>query len=141
MILTVREPESWYESVRTTVYRGKPKGFWDVLRLIRGLITSADMRRTAPVFMYNDKLIWNGQFKGQFEDKAAAIGVYEQHVAEVQATVPAEQLLVYRIQDGWEPLCAFLGVAVPDRPFPRSNAKDEFNRKMDKLLIGGVFEP
>jgi hypothetical protein len=35
--------------------------------------------------------------------------------------VPAERLLVYRVDDGWEPLCGFLGVEVPDEPFPRVN--------------------
>ena len=141
VILTVRDPESWYDSVYNTVYRGVPKGVGDVLRLIKGVISSADIRRTAPVFRYNGQLIWNGQFKGQFENRSTAIAIYEQHVAEVQQYVPAEQLLVYHIQDGWEPLCAFLGKPIPDTPFPHSNSKAEFNRKMDRLLVDGVFEP
>ena len=38
VILTVRDPESWYQSVLNTVYRGKPMGFRDIIRLIRNLI-------------------------------------------------------------------------------------------------------
>ena len=46
---------------------------------------------------------------------------YLKHVAAVKATVPAERLLVFRVTDGWEPLCEFLGVPVPDAPFPFVN--------------------
>jgi hypothetical protein len=45
---------------------------------------------------------------------------------EARETVPPEQLLVFTPSGGWEPLCDFLGVPVPDAPFPRSNGRDEF---------------
>jgi Sulfotransferase domain len=35
--------------------------------------------------------------------------------------VPADRLLVYEVTHGWEPLCAFLGVPVPDEPFPSAS--------------------
>lgn len=38
------------------------------------------------------------------------------------ATIPPKRLLVMQLGDGWEPLCAFLGVPVPDVPYPRVNA-------------------
>lgn len=141
VILTVREPEAWYASVRDTVYRGKPKGFKDIARLVKNLIFSADMRKVSPVFMYNDKLIWQGQFESKFEDKDFAIGVYKRHVAQVKETVPVDQLLVYDIKGGWEPLCSFLDRPIPSTPFPHTNTKAELNCKMDRLLIDGVFEP
>lgn len=141
VILTVRDPESWYQSVLKTVYRGKPKGFRDIIRLIRHMIFSADMRRVAPVFQYNDKLIWQGHFNGKFEDKEAAIQVYHDHVEDVKKHVPADQLLIFEIQQGWQPLCDFLGKSIPKQPFPKSNSMVEFNQKMDSLLIDGVFVP
>ena len=141
VILTVRDPESWYQSVLNTVYRGKPKGFRDIIRLIRNLIVSSDMRRVAPVFRYNDKLIWQGQFNGEFEDKEAAIRVYHDHVEQVKKHVPADQLLIFEVKQGWQPLCDFLDKPIPEQPFPHSNSMAEFNRKMDRLLIDGVFEP
>jgi hypothetical protein len=33
---------------------------------------------------------------------------------------------VYEIKQGWEPLCEFLEVPVPDIPFPRTNDRKEF---------------
>ena len=44
----------------------------------------------------------------------------------VRATIPARQLLIFDVKDGWAPLCAFLGVAAPDKPFPRTNSRAEF---------------
>jgi hypothetical protein len=56
------------------------------------------------------------------EDKNYAIDVFEQHVEEVKRVVPPERLLVFEARQGWEPLCAFLGVAVPvDQPYPHRN--------------------
>ena len=141
VILTVRDAKAWYASVRDTVYRGKPKGVKDVARLMKNLVFSADMRKVAPVFMYNDKIIWQGQFQSNFDDQAFAIKIYQQHIEEVKRTVPSDQLLIYEVKDGWEPLCLFLDRPIPSVPFPHSNAKTEFNRKMDRLLIDGVFEP
>jgi Sulfotransferase domain len=40
--------------------------------------------------------------------------------------VPPERLLVYRVADGWGPLCRFLSVHPPDEPFPRINTRPTF---------------
>ncbi len=35
--------------------------------------------------------------------------------------VPPDKLLIMDVKDGWEPLCKFLEVPVPDEPMPRAN--------------------
>jgi len=139
-IHTHRDPESWYASVRETIYRGKPKNGKDIMRLVWNLIRSADMRKVAPVFQYTDQLIWSGQFNGQFENKAAAIKVFHNHFEKVKATIPPDKLLVYQVQDGWQPLCKFLNVPIPKTPFPNTHKRKVFNQKMDKLLVDGVLD-
>lgn len=47
--------------------------------------------------------------------------VYDKHNSEVMRTIPNGQLLVYDVRDGWEPLCSFLEVNVPEEGFPRLN--------------------
>jgi hypothetical protein len=47
--------------------------------------------------------------------------VYEEYYRSVRAAVPPERMLEYHMGDGWDPLCAFLDVEVPDVPFPREN--------------------
>jgi hypothetical protein len=55
---------------------------------------------------------------------------------EVQETVPAERLLVWSVSDGWEPLCEFLELPVPDTPFPYLNDSRVFaERIVDGALL------
>ena len=59
------------------------------------------------------------------------IAEFERHNAEVIATVPRERLLVFDVKQGWEPLCTFLGVAVPKEAFPRTNSTEEFKARVN----------
>ncbi len=38
-----------------------------------------------------------------------------------------ERFLVWRPQEGWEPLCRALGLPVPDVPFPHENKRSEYH--------------
>ena len=66
------------------------------------------------------------RFCPEWPDPAAVQAAYDRHNAEVRAAVDPARLVVWRPQDGWEPLCAALGVAVPDAPFPRTNDRTQF---------------
>jgi len=44
----------------------------------------------------------------------------------VRSAIPADQLLVFEVKDGWAPLCEFLEKPVPSEPFPRTNDRSEF---------------
>ena len=52
--------------------------------------------------------------------------MFRRHNDDVRRKVPAERLLVYEITQGWEPLCDFLGVPVPDGPMPHLNDTASF---------------
>ena|SRR5215471_16268799 len=56
-------------------------------------------------------------------------GWFERRNQKVIEALPPERLLVYSPRQGWEPLCSFLGVRVPDEPFPRINSRDESSQK------------
>lgn len=122
VILTVREPERWYDSARQTIYfvrHAFPP--W-----VRPFIPR--MRRLNRMI---DRLIWDGMFQGRFEDKTYAIEVFHRHNEEVKRVVPSDRLLVYEVKEGWGPLCAFLGVPVPeDKPFPHLNDTEEFRSRI-----------
>ena len=68
-------------------------------------------------------------FKDRLTDPAEVIGVYQAHNAAVRAAVPAERLLEFDVARGWAPLCAFLGVPVPDAPFPYGNTTQDFEAR------------
>lgn len=69
-------------------------------------------------------------FCPQWPDREAVIDAYERHNDRVRETMPAERLVEWRPGDGWAPLCAALGVAVPDEPFPHVNSTAEFQQSM-----------
>jgi hypothetical protein len=62
-----------------------------------------------------------------WDDWDAAQAFYEQHNEHVRREAPADRLLEWRASDGWEPLCAALGVPVPAEPFPHTNTRAEWN--------------
>lgn len=119
VILSIRDQERWYASSRDTIfaiYSGVPAwlGFiFPKLKIIRDMTI---------------ELIWNGTFEDNFEDKEFAIKKFNAHNQEVIDTVSADKLLVFEVKQGWEPLCEFLGVPVPDTPFPHLNDKKQFQR-------------
>jgi len=66
-------------------------------------------------------------FRGDFPGQGKQ--VYNDHVAEVRAMVPADRLLEYNINDGWGPLAEFLEEEIPDTPFPRGNDMADFYKR------------
>jgi hypothetical protein len=79
-----------------------------------------------PQSHFADEVIWEGVFHGRIEDEAYAKSIFERCNQDVIDSVPAENLLVYRPGDGWEPLCVFLGVAIPEQAYPRVNSTEDF---------------
>lgn len=121
VILTVRDAERWYESGRNTIFPG----------------TEGGSEVGAPPEMQEHKemvrtVVWDGVFGGRVHDRDHALAVYQQHQQMVREQVPADRLLVYDVKQGWEPLCAFLGVPVPaGQEFPHLNDTASFNARRD----------
>jgi hypothetical protein len=132
VVLTVRDAEKWYESVRQTIYFARTAFPTWATRFIPPL---RNLDRMV------NRLIWDGMFRGRFEDRAYAVEVFHRHNEEVKRTVPPERLLVYEVGEGWGPLCAFLGVPVPEgEPFPRLNDAAEMRAKIRRggLVVRAV---
>ncbi len=113
VLLSTRDPNSWYESVLGTIYR-IPGSL--MLALVKPILSHFRV-----LFRAVDDAIWQGTFDGRFEDREYAIAVFERHNEAVRRYVPPERLLVFDVKQGWEPLCRFLDVEVPDGPFPYLN--------------------
>lgn len=114
VILSERDPQRWYESVMNTIYPASAamKDVQDPLM----------QRRSRMVF----ELIWDGLFDGRMSDRDHVIDVYLKHNQQVKDEVPPEKLLVFESSIGWEPLCEFLEVPVPETPYPRTNSTEDF---------------
>ena len=83
--------------------------------------------------------LWKSQFHSDSANKGR--DVFQKHHEEVRRLVPPENLLEFRVQDGWEPLCKFLGVPVPEGEFPRLNDSSTFVENVEDTYSGsGVAE-
>ncbi|MGI9253992.1 MAG: sulfotransferase family protein, partial [Thermomicrobiales bacterium] len=135
VILTVRDADAWYDSVAGTIHR-LPRMLNSSVAL-KGLLAVAGAIDARPRdgLRVMDETIWQGTFGGRFSDRQHAIDVYTAHNAAVERTIAPDRLLVFDVREGWEPLCRFLGVPVPDGPFPHINDSAEFERKVKQRLI------
>ncbi len=111
-ILTHRTPESWAKSFSFTIYE-----------LLSHKAEAPDDKREW--LEMASRIITDTGFT-QGLDEAGLMRAFTAHNEAVKAAIPAERLLVYQVKDGWVPLCGFLGVPVPDGPFPRTNDRTEF---------------
>lgn len=83
---------------------------------------------------------WTRIWKHYFNDNFEANGrkAYEAHYASVKEMVPPQNLLVYKVSEGWEPLCKFLGQPVPPQPYPTGNRVSVFQRRFrDAIFYNG----
>lgn len=64
-----------------------------------------------------------GWFKAESKEEMQhkARDMYRKHYELIRRITPSDRLLEYRLGDGWEPLCAFLGKEVPEVDFPSIN--------------------
>ncbi len=117
VVLSVREEEAWWRSFSGTIGKvisGDAVGRPDAPPHIRALRPA--VRR----------MVEEQTFGGPLADKARAIAALRRRAEEVRAAIPPGRLLVFDVAQGWGPLCGFLGVPVPDGPFPRVNSTEQF---------------
>jgi hypothetical protein len=126
VIITVRDPQDWYDSATRTI--GEALEPPTPVRLLtwrpqRGRDLLDEIQRLA-----------REHEGGQFTNRDEAVAAFEQHVADVRAYVPADRLLLFSVREGWGPLCSFLGVSEPAGPFPRENDRATFRRRQRKAF-------
>lgn len=111
-VLGYRSPKSWADSFSHTIYMALSD------------ISKAPEEQHDWLRMVTELLIQNGIPPGL--DVAELEAAFEAHVDAVKAAIPAEQLLLFQAKDGWDPLCNFLDLPVPDEPYPKTNDRAEF---------------
>ena len=121
VLLNVREFDGFYESCKNTILAVKQAAQ-------RGEIKQ-DTNREMPapeLWGVIEKLIWQGDFQGRFEDKEWVREMYYERIEEIKDYVPPERLTVWELGDGWGPICEMLGVDEPDEPFPHLHDTNEY---------------
>ncbi len=108
VILTVRDADSWFDSVNETIFS----------QAMQGSLAGTPLEQMMNGVIFN-------AFDGKVKDRAFMTEWFKRRNQQVIDALPPERLLVYSPKQGWEPLCNFLGVPVPQAPFPRVNSRDE----------------
>ena len=122
VLLTLRDGDKWFASVHATIYPSimgwptrEPGHFRDLLAMA-------------------EETIVKQTFDGRLDDRDHALAVYRAHEEDVRQTIAPERLLAFDVSEGWEPLCAFLDIPVPDIPFPRTNTSEEFRKDRPQVF-------
>jgi Sulfotransferase domain len=109
VLLSVRDPESWYRSASSTIF----------------LAFDTVPPHLQP-WMAAMRLMLKNRFSDQYDNPTAMMDAYERHNDAVRSAIPSSRLLEWTAQDGWEPICDRLGLEVPDTPFPAVNTTAQF---------------
>ncbi len=112
VLLSTRDSASWWKSASETIFA-----------------QGSASRRPGPMTEMLEAVL-GSRFTKALDDREAAIAAYERNNARVRATVPAERLVEWTIEDGWGPLSKMLDVPVPSEPFPHSNSTEEFKARV-----------
>lgn len=107
---TVRDPDKWFDSTQATIFAPERD--------------AAMAAAPEPMKTFMGQL--HAFYGGDMHDRAFMTDYFRRHTEAVVAGVPKDRLLVFDVAQGWEPLCAFLGVPVPDTPYPRENTTEAF---------------
>lgn len=113
-----RDPDGWFESTQATIFA--PSSFVDN--------PPEPFREFFQGFL--------GDMADHIHDRAFMTEHFRRNSAAVRATIAPERLFVMQVGEGWERLCAFLGVPVPDTPYPRENTREQFQARAPALQAG-----
>ena len=106
---TLRDPDQWFDSTQATIFNpgNDAAGGGDDLR---GRFFAS----------------WMAPIREHLADRAFMTDHFRRHTEAVIAAIPPDRLLVYEVGEGWNRLCPFLGVPVPDAPYPSENSTADF---------------
>ena len=133
VVLSVRDPDSWVKSVKSTIllthstYSGSPWGIW----LLQTVVPY-----WRAVWRMVEVSCWSPLLKGDFSDSNMRQKFIE-WVEDVKKRCPRDRLLVFESSQGWEPLCTFLGVQVPETPYPDVNDTKSFQEIVARVNMLG----
>lgn len=108
VILSTRDADDWFRSVSRTI-----------------LSPGNQAKFSEPPFDKALKPAIFEPFGDRIDDHDFMVEYFRGWEAEVIAALPPERLLVHRLGEGWEGLCEFLEVPVPDEPYPLVNTSKD----------------
>jgi len=141
VILLTRSPSAWWTSMQSTVFRhGRPSDVSVIGRFKQFLILAKPGGGQAWSFLEVLKHTRMERYHEGYMDEHARI--VQSAVEDANERLSKEGIMIplleYQVKDGWEPLCNFLDMPVPDIAFPRVNDTASFQRRFRKSMAIGA---
>jgi hypothetical protein len=120
-LLNYRDFDGFYKSCENTILAVKKAAMAGEIE------PDANREQPSPeLWGVIEKLVWQGDFQGRFEDRDWVREMYYERIETIKREIPEDRLIVWKLGDGWAPICEKLGVDVPDEPFPHLHDTNEF---------------
>jgi hypothetical protein len=135
VVLVERDFERWHASIFDSLFPTVWSTASDLsLRYIEPLVGFSGGTATRKLLL--------GLFDARTPDEARshARETYDSHGRRIRELVPPDRLLVYRLGDGWGPLCEFLGRDVPDVDFPWLNEAAMLRRIALDIMVRNTLK-
>lgn len=117
VILTVRDANDWFESTFETIHSPELSHFI----------------KNSPLGEMIHRTIYHSM-DYKMHDRAHMVNFFNSRTEEIKQTIAAERLLIYKVEEGWDSLCTFLNVSVPDMDFPRVNSRKETKAFISEMI-------
>ncbi len=114
MLHTVRDPDKWFDSTQATIFNPQ----------------SQAVRRSASDVQGRFFESFMGPMREHLADRAFMTDYFRRHTEAVKAAIAPERLLIFEVGEGWPRLCEFLGVPVPEAPYPSENSTADFQARV-----------
>ncbi|GKZ35039.1 hypothetical protein AbraIFM66950_005479 [Aspergillus brasiliensis] len=133
-IVTERSPDKWVKSFNKTVGEAIVAGRKFPLSILRHFDSEVD-----GFFKLAEVMYWaysDGTNPGHPNNEEALRKNYVEYIQEVKKTLPKDRLLVVKLEDGlgWDEICPFLDVPIPEEKYPRGNEPDKFHKIIEDYL-------
>jgi len=139
VLLNVRDADRWVASLENTVYFSHelvegPLGRF--LLAVNKILFPAFARQFEMVnTLWWDDLLGPDESLRTPEARARVAKWFTEWNESVIRNVPKDRLVVFRVEEGWTPLCSMLGVPEPMKAFPNVNDTQEMQKIAQKIRL------
>jgi len=144
VVLVERDVDRWYGSFSNTVIKATNNPIVPFVtkidRIFMGPMARVLDLATRHVFgVSRTRESWCMNDPKYFEEwRQKAKAGYLAHNEEVKRVTPPERLLVFKLEQGWGPLCKFLGKPVPEVEFPNINDAEALHELVSCYISEGM---
>ncbi|CAG8253674.1 unnamed protein product [Penicillium salamii] len=133
-ILTERDPKKWVTSINNTIGPNVELSRKFPFVILKHF--DATLFHTHVVIDIIYRVMSGGTALGDAENTENMQQHYEEYIRRVKETVPTHQLCHIRLEDGlgWENICPFLGLPVPEQAYPDRNEPGKMQQLTQEMF-------